>query len=118
MDTNAWLFGLLLALLVSASIGAAIFWAVQPVAERTAQSIEAKAEAVADAVQHLQPKIEVQAPQVEWPPLLSWLFVAQTVLIFILTVSNVVDLLKLDKLYNRKQRDHGTKKKHGRSDRA
>lgn len=107
MNTNAWLLSLLLALLVSAGIGTAIFLAVQPVAERTAKTLETKAAAAVEAIQHLQPVIEVQAPQVEWPPLLTWLFVLQTILIFILTVSNIVDLKKLSKFYDRKRKTKG-----------
>lgn len=113
-DTALWILVLGLAVLVG--VGAATYIAVHPVAQKVAASIEAKASDVVDAVEHLQPMIEVRAPEVKWPPVLTWLFVAQTALIFILTASNVVDLLKLGKLYQRKrtrkQSDtHGTKKK-------
>lgn len=118
MDTAVVVFVFALAALVGAGLGA--YLAAQPAAEAVRNDVHA----AAAAVQQMQPVIEVQAPHVEWPPLLTWLFVLQTILIFILTVSNIVDLLKLGKLYDRKRKPrkqsdtHGTKKKHGRSGRA
>lgn len=103
----------LLLVLLGALAGGAVggYLATKPAAERAAQvldELKAQTEAAlqsaqadlkrgADGLENLQ--LEVQAPKVEWPPILTWLFVMQTVLIGVLTLSNVIDLRKLSGFY-------------------
>lgn len=114
-DTAVVILVFALAALVGAGVGA--YLAAKPVGEQVlaaAEAVQHDVHTAVAAIQQMQPVIEVQAPHVEWPSVLTWLIAILTASSVVNAISNIVDLRKLSKLYAVWRNGH---KRHGRKER-